>query len=76
MHHMRDADAHTRDADTHHAGVQVTPLTRERLAEEIAQAAAARPGRLRVAVDGAPPTAPEELAAQVARRLPDRKSVV
>ncbi|MGE3288757.1 MAG: uridine kinase [Pseudonocardia sp.] len=50
--------------------MQVTPLTRERLAEEIARTVAARPGRLRVAVDGAPPTGPEELAADVARRLP------
>ncbi|MGD9526264.1 uridine kinase [Pseudonocardia sp.] len=50
--------------------MQVTPLTRERLAEEISRAVTARPGRLRVAVDGAPPTGPEDLAADVVRRLP------
>lgn len=50
-------------------GVQVMPVTRERLAGEVVEAVLARPGRVRVAVDGAPPTRPEELAAEVAERL-------
>jgi len=49
--------------------VQVTPVTRERLAGEIVELVSPRPGRVRVAVDGAPPTRPEELAADVADRL-------
>ena len=47
----------------------VVPVTRERLAGEIVDAVLARTGRERVAVDGAPPTWPDELAADVTERL-------
>lgn len=45
------------------------PVTRERLAGEIVDAVLARTGRVRVAVDGPPPTGPDELAADVTERL-------
>lgn len=50
--------------------MDATPVTRERLAAEITDLVATHPGRVRVAVDGPPPAGPEELAADVARRLP------
>lgn len=50
--------------------MEVTPITRERLAEELAGLLATRPGRIRVAIDGAPPTRPVELAMQIGARLP------
>ncbi|MBW0090343.1 uridine kinase [Pseudonocardia sp. KRD-184] len=49
--------------------MQVTPLTPERLADEVVGLVAARPGRVRLAVDGPPPTRPEALAARVADDL-------
>ncbi|QJY45688.1 uridine kinase [Pseudonocardia broussonetiae] len=49
--------------------MQVTPLTPERLADEVVGLVAARPGRVRLAVDGPPPTRPEALAARVAEDL-------
>lgn len=45
------------------------PVTHERLVERIVELVTAHPSRLRVAVDGAPPTGPEALAADVAERL-------
>ncbi|AEA22398.1 hypothetical protein Psed_0121 [Pseudonocardia dioxanivorans CB1190] len=47
----------------------ITPTTREALARRIADLALAVPGRVRVAVDGPPPTAPVELAEAVAELL-------
>jgi hypothetical protein len=47
----------------------VIPVTRERLAGEVVDAVVARAGRVRVAIDGAPPTGPDELAADVIERL-------
>lgn len=49
--------------------MQVTPVTRERLAGEIAELVRMRHGRVRVAVDGAPPTGPDELAGTVVELL-------
>lgn len=49
--------------------MQVTPVTRARLADEIADRLGAYPGRVRVGIDGAPPTRPGELAVQVATLL-------
>jgi len=49
--------------------VQITPVTRERLAAEIVELVAARPGRTRVALDGAPPTQPQQLGGQVVQLL-------
>lgn len=54
------------------AGVQVTPLSPDRLVDEVTALADARPGRLRLAVDGPPPTRPEVLAAGVAEALRTR----
>jgi hypothetical protein len=42
--------------------VPVIPTTTDALVARIVELVAARPGRLRVVVDGAPPTAPQELA--------------
>lgn len=52
--------------------MQVTPLTPDRLAEEVVGLVDARPGRVRLAVDGPTPTRPEVLAAQVAQDLRTR----
>ncbi|MGQ0572736.1 MAG: uridine kinase, partial [Pseudonocardia sp.] len=49
--------------------MEVTPVTRAGLAAEVAGRLVARPGRLRVAVDGAPPADPLALAEDVADRL-------
>lgn len=54
------------------AAVQVTPVSPERLVDEITALVDARPGRLRLAVDGPPPTRPEALAARVAEDLRTR----
>ena len=48
---------------------QVTPVSPALLADEVAALVAARPGRVRLAVDGPPPTGPRELAEAVAERL-------
>lgn len=56
--------------------MQVTPLTPERLADEVVGLVAARPGRVRLAVDGPPPTRPEALAARVADDLRTRGRAV
>ncbi|GAA3250092.1 hypothetical protein GCM10017691_61660 [Pseudonocardia petroleophila] len=52
--------------------MQVTPLTPDRLAVEVVGLVDARPGRVRLAVDGPPPTHPEVLAGQVAEDLRTR----
>lgn len=49
--------------------MQVTPTTPAALAAEVVDRVAARPGRVRVAVDGPPPTLPADLAGAVARGL-------
>jgi hypothetical protein len=50
--------------------VRITPVSPERLVEEVTDLVdGAHTRRTRVAVDGAPPTRPEELAAAVAARL-------
>jgi len=49
--------------------VHVTPVTRELLAAEITELVAARPDRVRLAVDGPPPARPRPLADAVAARL-------
>ncbi|MHA6779438.1 uridine kinase [Pseudonocardia saturnea] len=52
--------------------MQVTPLSPERLVDAVTALVDARPGRLRLAVDGPPPTRPEVLAARVAEELRTR----
>ncbi|GAA4688339.1 hypothetical protein GCM10023215_25350 [Pseudonocardia yuanmonensis] len=56
----------------------IRPVTREALAEHLVERAAALPGRVRVAVDGPPPTGTAELAGAVAEglRLRGRDAVV
>jgi hypothetical protein len=49
--------------------VHVTPVTPELLADEITELVAARPGRVRLAVDGPPPARPRALADAVATQL-------
>ncbi len=49
--------------------MQVTPVTPELLVAEISELVAARPGRVRLAIDGPPPTNPPVLAAAVAVEL-------
>jgi len=49
--------------------LQVTPVTPDLLADEVTGLVAARPGRVRLAVDGPPPTHPRALADAVATRL-------
>jgi len=49
--------------------VQITPVTPDRLADEVVALVDARDGRLRLAVDGPPPTRPLELAQRIAERL-------
>jgi hypothetical protein len=46
--------------------VQITPVTPDRLVDEVVELVDARPGRVRLAVDGPPPTHPLALAEQVA----------
>jgi hypothetical protein len=52
--------------------VQITPVTQARLVEEVAELVDARPGRVRLALDGPPPTRPLALAEQVADELRTR----
>lgn len=49
--------------------MQVTPVTPDLLADEVTGLVAARQGRVRLAVDGPPPTRPRVLADAVAARL-------
>jgi len=46
--------------------VQITPVTPDRLVDEVAELVDAHPGRVRLAVDGPPPTRPLTLAERVA----------
>ena len=50
-------------------GVQITPVTPDRLVDEVVALVDARPGRVRLAVDGPPPTRPVALATRVADAL-------
>lgn len=50
----------------------VTPLTPDRLVDEIAELVSARPGRVRLVLDGPPPTRPLALAERVAVDLRSR----
>jgi hypothetical protein len=52
--------------------VQVSPVTPERLADEVVELVDARPGRVRVAIDGPPPARPLALAERVADSLRTR----
>jgi hypothetical protein len=52
--------------------VRITPVSPDLLAEEVVELVAARPGRVRLAVDGPPPTRPLALADAVAARLRTR----
>ena len=56
--------------------VQITPLTPERLVGEVAGLVAGRAGRVRLAVDGAPPTRPVDLAHRAATELRTRGRAV
>ena len=49
--------------------VLVTPTSRAALAEEVVELVAARPGRVRLVLDGPAPARPGELAAEVATAL-------
>jgi hypothetical protein len=49
--------------------VQITPVTPDRLVDEVAALVDARPGRVRLALDGPPPTRPLSLAEQAAVQL-------
>ena len=49
--------------------MKISPVTPDLLAAEITELVAARPGRVRLAVDGPPPTDPRVLADAVATRL-------
>ncbi|HVL85145.1 MAG TPA: uridine kinase, partial [Pseudonocardia sp.] len=49
--------------------MRITPVTPERLVAAVADLAATRPGRVRLAVDGPPPTTPQRLADAVAVEL-------
>jgi hypothetical protein len=52
--------------------VQITPITPARLVDEVVELVDARPGRVRIALDGPPPTRPLDLAEQVADALRTR----
>jgi hypothetical protein len=52
--------------------VQITPVTPDRLVDEVVELVDARPGRVRVALDGPPPTRPLALAERVAEELRTR----
>jgi hypothetical protein len=56
--------------------VRITPVTPELLVTEVAELVAARPGRVRLAVDGPPPTRPRPLAEAVATELRTRGRAV
>ncbi len=47
----------------------ITPVTPDRLVDEVTGLVTARPGRLRLLIDGPPPTRPVELAHRVATEL-------
>ncbi|OLT20118.1 uridine kinase [Pseudonocardia sp. CNS-139] len=49
--------------------MQITPISPERLAGEVAELVMARPGRVRLAVDGPPAADPDTLGERVAERL-------
>jgi hypothetical protein len=49
--------------------VQITPLTPDRLVDEVTALVAGRSGRVRVAIDGPPPTRPLDLAQRAATDL-------
>lgn len=49
--------------------MQVTPITPARLVDEVVELVDARPGRVRLALDGPPPTRPLALAERVADAL-------
>jgi hypothetical protein len=49
--------------------VQITPISLERLADEVSELVTARSGRVRLAVDGPPPARPVALAERVAVQL-------
>lgn len=51
------------------AGPSISAVTPERLVAEVADLAGGRCGRVRLAIDGPPPTAPERLAEAVATEL-------
>jgi hypothetical protein len=57
-------------------GSMVTPLTPALLVAEVAELVAARPGRVRLAIDGPPPTRPRALADTVAEELRARGRAV
>ena len=52
--------------------MQITPVTPARLVDEVVELVATRPGRVRLALDGPPPTRPSVLAGQVAEELRTR----
>ncbi len=52
--------------------MQVTPVTPDRLVDEVVELVDTRPGRLRAALDGPPPTHPFALAERVADTLRTR----
>lgn len=54
----------------------VTPISPDGLVREVAELVDARPGRVRLAVDGPPPTDPLTLAGNVADRLRERGRAV
>ena len=47
----------------------ITPISPDRLVDAVVELVTARPGRVRIALDGPPPTEPDALAGQVADRL-------
>ena len=49
--------------------MQITPVTPDRLVDEVVALVDARPGRVRLALDGPPPTEPLALAGQAAVQL-------
>jgi hypothetical protein len=52
-----------------HRIVQITPISPERLADEVTELVMARTGRVRLAVDGPPAAGPDTLADRVGSRL-------
>ncbi|GAA5124233.1 nucleoside/nucleotide kinase family protein [Pseudonocardia adelaidensis] len=52
--------------------MQITPVTPARLVDEVVELVDARPGRVRLALDGPPPTRPLALAERVADELRTR----
>ena len=58
----------------HDRAVRITPVTPDVLVDEIVALVDARPGRVRLALDGPPPTRPVELARRVADRAADARA--